>query len=29
MRFTLGPHETLGIRAQTSACGWIAVVRPH
>ncbi|HEX2500318.1 MAG TPA: hypothetical protein VHO73_02595 [Methylomirabilota bacterium] len=29
MRFTLGPHDTLGIRAQGSPCGWIAVVRPH
>jgi hypothetical protein len=29
MRFTLAPHDNVGIRAQTSPCDWIAVVRPH
>jgi hypothetical protein len=29
MRFTLGPHDTVGIRAQGPPCGWLAVVRPH
>jgi hypothetical protein len=29
MRITVGPSESLGIRAQSSPCGWIAVVKPH
>ena len=29
MRITLAPAEGLGIKAQGSPCGWIAVVRPH
>jgi hypothetical protein len=29
MRITVGALEGLGIRAQGSSCGWIAVVKPH
>ena len=29
MRITVGSLEALGIRAQGSPCGWIAVVKPH